>query len=303
MGEREPPKEKIQNGELFFLWHPGSADTFSGYGLTLQEGSDEVLVGLLMVDRPNPVDPRWLEKVETTFGAYQLTQMTSSGERGILCQMRIDPESRSHLRQPPLENAPAIKEALEPLLEEPPKPVFSMHWDEEARLWRSGFAPIAELPPEICKVFENSGYGCLAAETNIGVVHVCHAPDADIEGFADKPVLSQWQLIEMPTAPLIRLQLTILDRPDDPYRFESFLNVAAEDQAQVLAELANQKELHLAFYGDDLGYRYTKTIPHSEQQWQQLDDLVAMAEACWNQLPTERRDFDQAKADYMRDSE
>jgi Ca-activated chloride channel homolog len=83
----------------------------------------------------------------------------------------------------------------------------------------------------------------------------------------------------MPTAPLIRLELDMLDRPENPYRFESFLNVATEDQAQVLAELASQEELYLAVYGDDLCYRYTVAIPHGEQQWQQPDELVATAAA------------------------
>jgi hypothetical protein len=36
---------------------------------------------------------------------------------------------------------------------------------------------MAELPEEIRQVFEGFGYGCLAAETNIGVVHICHAAD------------------------------------------------------------------------------------------------------------------------------
>jgi hypothetical protein len=118
---------------------------------------------------------------------------------------------------------------------------------------------------------------CLATETNIGVIHVCHAADSDIEGFANRPVSYQWQLIKMPTAPLIRLQLTVLDRPTNPYRFESFLNVAEEDQARVLAQLAGQDELYLAFYGDDLSHRFTKVINHDRQQWQYLDELVAEA--------------------------
>jgi hypothetical protein len=80
-----------------------------------------------------------------------------------------------------------------------------------------------------------------------------------------------------PTAPLIRLQLTILDRPSNPYRFESFLNVAAEHQARVLAQLAGQERLYLAFYGDDLNHRFTKVVNHDRQQWQYLDELVAEA--------------------------
>ena len=94
--------------------------------------------------------------------------------------------------------------------------------------------------------------------------------------------------------------MKVIDRPENPFKFESFLNVAAEDQAQILADLANQDELYLAFYGDDLGYRYTTAIPHSEQQWQQLDELAEKAIAYWNRLPAVRRNFDQAKAEFTR---
>jgi hypothetical protein len=81
-----------------------------------------------------------------------------------------------------------------------------LRWDEEARLWCSRFAPTDELSEEIREVFERTGYGCLMAETNIGVIHVCHAADSDIEGFADKPVLYWWQLIRMAAAPLSGLR-------------------------------------------------------------------------------------------------
>ena len=103
----------------------------------------------------------------------------------------------------------------------------------------------------------------------------------------------------MPTAPLIRLELTILDRPDNPYRFESFLNVAEQDQAQILDLLAGQERFYMALYGDGLRYRYTIAVPHDEQQWQQLDELVAQAKAHWTAIPPERQDFDQAKAEFM----
>jgi len=72
-------------------------------------------------------------------------------------------------------------------------------------------------------VFERTGYGCLAAETNVGVVHVCHASDRDIEGFTGKPLLYRWELVKLPPdarirAPLIRLEVVILDDPGNPYR-------------------------------------------------------------------------------------
>jgi hypothetical protein len=224
MHERAPRKETIGKGELLFLSHPGAEERFSGYGLTLQPGSKELLVGLLMIDRPHPADPKWLTEVEATFGECELVAMTAvgqragaaaptlrAGERGIACRMQIEPESLSHLRRFPGEKAAAIRTALQPLLANPPKPAFTLRWDEESRNWRSEFATMDELPEEIRRVFEAFGYGCLAAETNIGVVHVCHAADSDIEGFSNRPVSYQWQLVKMPTAPLIRLELKILD--------------------------------------------------------------------------------------------
>jgi hypothetical protein len=48
-----------------------------------------------------------------------------------------------------------------------------------------------ELPQPVREVFEQGGYGCLAVEAEEAIVHVCHAPDADIEGFRGKPVRSQ----------------------------------------------------------------------------------------------------------------
>jgi hypothetical protein len=300
MQEREPRKETIGQGQLFFLNHPGTESVFSGYGLTTRPDDNTLLIGLLMVDRPQRVDPLWLEEVEATFGEYQLVAMTASGARGIACQMQVEPDSIPHLRQYPGAKAAAIGAALKPLLDEPPIPTFVVRWDEEAGLWRSEFAPPAqELPGEIRAAFENAGYECLAAETNIGVVHVCHASDADIAGFAGKPVLYQWQLIEMPTAPLIRLDVVILDQSASPYKFESFLNVAAEDQVRVLSQLANQDRLYLAFYGNDMTHRFTKLVTHDRQQWQYLDELVERATRYWQQLPPDQQDFDRAKAEFM----
>lgn len=300
MREQEPTKEIINRGDLYFLWHPGSENVFSGYGLAMKAGSNEHLVGLLMIDRPPQGVAEWLQIVEETFSQYELLAMTAAGERGILCQMQIEPESQPYLKRFPFDKAAAIESSLQPLLDDHPIPSFIMRWDEEGQAWCSQIASPDELPPELHEVFEQTGYGCLAVEANIGVVHVCHAADRDIEGFTDKPVWSQWQLIEMPTAPLIRLEFVILDRPTNPYKFESFLNVAVEDQAQVLSHLANQDQLYLAFYDDGLNYRYSKVVPHDEQQWQQLDEIVTRAVDYWNDLPTERRDFDRAKAEFMR---
>jgi len=292
-------KEIVNRGDLFFLDHPGTIGIFSGYGITLQYGRNDLLVGLLMVDRPHPVDPSWLRFVEETFGEYHLIPMTSSGDRGILCRMQIESESIPHLKRKSFEKSYTIREALQSLLDHPPKPIFRMKWNAERRVWISIIEQPNQLPEEIRSVLEMNGYGCLAVEADIGVVHVCYAPDADIPGFANKSVISQWQLIKMPTAPLIRFEMIILDNPSNPYRFESFLNVGEKDQANILAQLAGQEKLYMTFYGDDLEYDFTKIIPHDTQQWQQLDEMTLEAQKYWESIPAEKRDYDQAKTKYL----
>lgn len=300
MPEREPRKEVVGRGELFYLGHSGQSEIFSGYGLTQQEGLKEFLVGLLMVDRPTPANPLWLMDVEEAFGEVQLVPMTATGERGIACQMQIDPESLQYLRRFSGSKSKAIEEALKPLLDSPPKASFLLSWDRLRRHWVSELAVTGELPEEIRAVFEAQGYGCLAAETNMGVVHICHAADRDIESFRNKPVLYQWQLINMPSAPLIRLEITIIDNPASPFRFESFLNIEDEDQARTLAILGSQEELSLAFYGDALQYEFSRSVPHDERQWQQVDELIGRALQHLETIPVEKRDFDRAKELFMR---
>ena len=43
----------------------------------------------------------------------------------------------------------------------------------------------------------------------------------------------------------------------------------------MLAQLANQEHLYLAFCGEDGNHRLTQLVSHDKQQWQYLDDLVA----------------------------
>ena len=87
--------------------------------------------------------------------------------------------------------------------------------------------------------------------------------------------------------------------PVTPFRFESFLNIAEDDQANVLAELANQDRLYLAFYGEDLKYRYMKIVPHDKQQWQQIDEMRTEALVHISKINIENRNFDRAKADFI----
>ena len=158
----------------------------------------------------------------------------------------------------------------------------------------------ATLISELRAAFECTGPGCIAVETDIGVVHACHAADQDIAGFANKPVWCRWELALLPAAPVIRLNLAILDHPQNPYRYESFLNIGDEDQARILEILVGQEELYFPFYGDDFGHRFTKVISHDVTQRAQLQDLATQALDHWQTISPDQRDFDRAKAEFQQ---
>ena len=108
MGEQEPRREVIQRGDLFYLYHPGTEAMFSGYGLAAQDGRKEHLFGLLMVDRPHPAGPAWVQRIADTFGECRLVVMTANGDRGLLCQMVVSPESVPHLTRVPGGSQPPL---------------------------------------------------------------------------------------------------------------------------------------------------------------------------------------------------
>ena len=119
---------------ILFLWHPGTTDIFSGYGLVLAPSH---LVGLILVDRPEPVDAHWLETIERTFGSYQLTAMTQNGDRGLVCQMRIADDSMHYLRVLPHPHLGEMQDALRPLLHDLPAVTLHLAWSAEHALWMS----------------------------------------------------------------------------------------------------------------------------------------------------------------------
>jgi hypothetical protein len=73
----------------------------------------------------------------------------------------------------------------------------------------------------------------------------------------------------------------VYNTPVQPYQFEAFYDVALEKHVQMLAQLAHQEHLYLAFCGESSTYRFTQLVPHDEQQWQFLEHLVAQADKHW----------------------
>jgi hypothetical protein len=131
--------------KIIFLWHPGTKDIFAGYGLVLAPAH---VVGLIMIDRPKPVDPGWLETIQRACGDYQLVAMTTSGERGLVCQMLIAQESTPYLRVLPHPRIGALRDALLPLLHDLPTVTLGLAWYPDNGCWVSHIVePSAPLFP------------------------------------------------------------------------------------------------------------------------------------------------------------
>jgi hypothetical protein len=135
MREREPP--------LVFLWHPGTVDCFSGYGLRIAPAH---LIGVVMIDRPKPAASTWLNEIDQTFGVYDLVTMARDGARGIVCQMRIVEESRVHLRVFRHPQSEEIRKALRPLVAVPPAVTLAMAWDDASGGWISTIVRLPRFP-------------------------------------------------------------------------------------------------------------------------------------------------------------
>ena len=146
-GEGKEAGEVPERGDLYSLRHSGPEDVFSGYGLVVEAGRKDRLVGLLLVDRPRPADPGWLADVKATFGGYELLPMTATGERGIVCEMVIAEESTPLVQRFAGQKSAEIQRALLPLLDRPPQPCFRLAWNEKVRAWESRFHLDVNLRP------------------------------------------------------------------------------------------------------------------------------------------------------------
>ena len=124
------------------------------------------------------------------------------------------------------------------------------------------------------------------------------APAAEIaRARGPVPMLVRHQLYSHPAAPVIRTVLTVYDDPSQPLRFESFINVAEQDQYADFAALANQERLVVLFYDEQLRHRLSKLIHAGLDN--AIAEMLARAEQVRSAIPAEHYDFGRAKAEVM----
>lgn len=126
----------LQNTDVRYLWHPGTTDTFSGYGLRIDK---DRIAGLLMVDRPCIAPESYINYIMETFGECDLYPMTTDGSRGVICRMTIAADSTQFVKDLGFHVNELILERFRPLLQNLPRPHFKMKYSPAHRLWLSEF--------------------------------------------------------------------------------------------------------------------------------------------------------------------
>ncbi len=155
------------------------------------------------------------------------------------------------------------------------------------------------LPPELAAFLKDKPFACLTHATDRGTVVLVKAPGHEIESVRGTvPIHLRHELHQHPTAPVIRMLLTIYDQPARPLALETFINVDDLQQHDDFAALAKQTELPLLFYDEQLQHRLTKVVALRDPV--QLISVLQAADEILATIPPEQVDFDQAKTDVVR---
>jgi len=96
----------------------------------------------------------------------------------------------------------------------------------------------------------------------------------------------------------MRTVLAIVDQPQSPLRVENFITVADERQRADFAALADQEQLLLVFYDEQLQHRLTKLVSYPERS--EVPTILARTEALRAAIAPWRFDYDRAKAAVMK---
>ncbi|MCL6559212.1 MAG: hypothetical protein K6U74_10530 [Firmicutes bacterium] len=124
---------------------------------------------------------------------------------------------------------------------------------------------IAVLPPnELSKNIREAllqiGYGCLPVWTGDGCSLFVRIDRATAEACRNVPYAVRLELHEVDGCPLLRLGVTVYDRPSDPLRMDCFLNVQNEHDLPVVKVLVEQERLIFHWYDEALRYVHSAAI-------------------------------------------
>lgn len=155
------------------------------------------------------------------------------------------------------------------------------------------------ITPELADVLKRQKYACMTVSTDQGTALFIKAPASEIRRIPSPvPIRLQHFLYEFPSAPVIRMLITIYDVPAHPLAMDLFVNVEDEQARGDYAALADQAEVPFLFHDEQLRRQRAITVRNGDHE--QIREIVAGADRVLAGIPKESFDFMLAKAAVVR---
>lgn len=161
-------------------------------------------------------------------------------------------------------------------------------------------APPDYLPPQMIEAFRQIGYGAIPQWTNMGCSLFIHIDSKTIHDCHNALHSVKLELHEVEGFPLIRLDITVYDRPDDPLRMDCFLDITSEHDMPTIEALTEQEWLVFHWYNEDLKYVRSSAIRWPEQQRKDARIILERAKEIISRNPM--ASFTKAKAKFIADN-
>lgn len=160
-----------------------------------------------------------------------------------------------------------------------------------------------QLPEELVQaLLSEPGPVCSCLIVNDLATVIVKTHKWDIDSFRGPVGIAyHYELGLYPQGAGIRLYLEIRDRPDEPYRLETFLNPGSEADLQLLHQLSHQDVLIIHLFDMRVDYQYSKQIQYRRRQRRELSSLVAMATEHLDGLPASSLDWAAVKSQFIED--
>ena len=159
-----------------------------------------------------------------------------------------------------------------------------------------------ELPPELAEFLRGQRYAALLHATNQGTVLVVKVPRQEIDSVRGRvPIEIRHELYSHTMSPVIRMVTRLYDQFDSSLALETYVNVADEFQRADYAALGHSSTLLMLLYDDQVRHILTKRTGGIAPDV--IDEVLSTADQLLAAIPVDRRDFDRAKADVMRQTE
>lgn len=153
------------------------------------------------------------------------------------------------------------------------------------------------LPLQMVEAFQIIGYGAIPQWTNTGCSLFVYMDTETINACRRAEYLLKLELLDVDGFPLIRLDITIYDRPDDPLRMDCFFNITSEYDMPMLEALSEQQWVVFHWYNEDLKYICSTAVRWPEKQRKEAKLILEKAREMISRKPS--ISFMEAKTKYM----